>query len=89
MATDCPEDVLLNSPCNIKRIKTEKKARYFICSTEGLCTDESLKLYTYIFRYRDGDTSITKESKGTAFFGSPSGPSRRFCYKGKIWDGLE
>lgn len=92
-ATDCPDDVLQSPPCNIQLVKVGKKIRYFICGVEGsfcaIHSDIPLKLFSYIENYRNGNTTVPKESKATSFFGMPAGPSRKFCYKNKIWNGEE
>lgn len=89
-ATNCPESVLLNPPCNIKRIKYLNDFKYFACS-DLKCVEDSfytpIKLFTYIVSYREGKP-VKNEPSITSFFGS--GASRkRFCENGKIWRGPE
>lgn len=89
-ATDCPEEVLMSSPCDIKTVKTKDKIRYFICYKEGLCTNESLKLSAYVGNYRNGNTKEeTKEAAHSGFFGSGPAIKRKFCYKNRIWNGRD
>jgi len=91
-ATECPDEVLLNPPCNLKAVKFKKRIRYFICYREGLCTDTSLKLAAYIGGYRNGsgeNMTGKSEKPTTSFFGSPTPPKRKFCYQNKIWNGVD
>ncbi|MEF3280933.1 MAG: hypothetical protein K6357_08230 [Elusimicrobiota bacterium] len=87
-ATNCPEDILLNPPCNLRKIDYGDTIKYFICSkNEVLCGATSLTLYTYINSYRSGNTDIIDTSKSTAFFGTGAVKKHRFCEDGKIWTG--
>ncbi len=85
-ATNCPEDVLENPPCNIKKIDSGNGMKYFMCMKEGLCNDIQIKLALYIASYRNGNTDIP-QGKATPFFGSNPTPKKHFCEDGKIWQG--
>jgi len=86
--TDCPDDVLRTAPCDIRIIKMQPAAKYFLCySPPPVCSGESAKLATYVERYRAGDTEISEQTRSTAFFGTGGIAKKRFCYQGKIWYG--
>ncbi len=88
--TECPDMVLLSSPCDVKTIKSDKTVRYFICYKEGLCTREALILSNYVGQYRnDGGRKLIEGQTHSGFFGSGGSVKRKFCYKGRIWNGLD
>ncbi len=87
-ATNCPEDVLENPPCSVRKVESADGIRYFMCMKEGfLCNRIQLNLANYIASYRSGNTDITEGRRSTPFFGSPSTVKKRFCENGKIWQG--
>lgn len=90
--TNCPESVLLNYPCNLKKIKINNKNRYFACSDLKCANDPprytAITLYTYIVSYREGNNNNDGEDSARNFFGSTT-HKRRFCEDGKIWEGPE
>lgn len=88
--TECPDVVLLSYPCNVKTIKNDKTVRYFVCYKEGLCTREAIILSNYIEQYRhNGGKKLSQEQTYSGFFGSSGSIKRKFCYKGRIWNGLD
>ena len=88
--TECPDTVLISAPCDIKTIKNERNIKYFICYKEGLCSKEALILSGYIGSYRqDGGKQFSEKQTNSGFFGSPGSIKRKFCYKGRIWNGLD
>lgn len=88
-ATNCPEDVLLADPLNMKHINDGTRVRYLICSAGSAPCMNALNanLPNYIEAYRAGQTEILDSRTSTAFFGIGGIKKRRFCEDGKIWMG--
>ena len=86
-ATNCPEDVLLSPPCDIKKLDSGNGFRYFLCMKSDMCNHIQKILSTYIASYRSGNTDIADTQAASNFFGRPGSPKRRFCENGRIWDG--
>lgn len=89
--TNCPEDVLLNDPCNIKKIKSYDGTKYFACSSMKCVTDSfgtAIKLFSFIVSYREGLTSDISGDVSRDFFGKKT-IKKRFCEDGKVWKGPE
>lgn len=86
-ATDCPEDVLLADPLNVKLINDGARARYLICYADASPCMNTLNrnLPSFIEAYRAGRTEISDTS--TSFFGTGGVKKRRLCENGKIWLG--
>ncbi|MCX7905592.1 MAG: tetratricopeptide repeat protein, partial [Elusimicrobiales bacterium] len=85
--TNCPEDILLRAPCNIKKLDSGNGLRYFICMKEGLCNKTQMILASYITSYRSGNLQLPNTNTASNFFGKPSSSKKRFCENGKIWQG--
>lgn len=89
-ATNCPEDILLNQPCNLKKVKINDDVKYFACSSLKCSSDAyntPIRLFTYIVSYREGKP-IDLSNASRNFFGSTT-QKKRFCEDGKIWQGPE
>ena len=88
-ATDCPENVLLADPLDVKRINDGARARYMICYAEAAPCMNTLNknLPNSIEAYRAGQTEISDSRISTSFFGTGGVKKRRLCENGKIWMG--
>lgn len=88
-ATDCPENVMQDSPIKLLILNDGVRRRYMLCWFEtGLCMNGvNNKLPSYIAKYRNGDTEISDAKTSTAFFGAGGIKKRRFCENGKLWNG--
>ncbi len=86
--TTCPEEVLLNPPCNLKKLDYGDSVKYFICSKNEIsCGSTPMTLFSYIVSYRAGNTDVIDTKQSTAFFGTGAVKKHRFCEDGKIWTG--
>lgn len=83
--------MLLNNPCNIKKIKSHDGFRYFACSSMKCVTDNfgtAIKIFSFIVSYREGLNSDKSNDASRDFFGTKT-IKKRFCENGKIWRGPE
>ncbi len=88
--TDCPESVLMSAPCDMKSIKVKDRLRYFSCYKEGICSKEAMMISIYVLNYRNGNAKeIAQKSTHRGFFGSGPDVKRKFCYKNKLWNGID
>ena len=87
--TDCPEDVLLADPINMKVVNDGSRVRYLLCYLENseCMTPINKNLPSSIEAYRSGDTSVSDSKTSTAFFGSGGIKKKRLCENGKVWYG--
>lgn len=88
-ATDCPEDVMQKPPVSLLVINDGARVRYMLCFAENILCGNPVnnKLPSYIGSYREGHQEISDSKTSTSFFGTGGLKKRRFCEKGKIWDG--
>ncbi len=87
--TDCPEDVLLATPLNMKTTTDGARMRYFMCFQErDPCMNMVNKtLPAAIGSYRNGNTDISDSKTSTSFFGSGGLQKKKVCVGGKVWTG--
>ncbi|KAF0126914.1 MAG: Flp pilus assembly protein TadD [Elusimicrobia bacterium] len=82
-ATDCPQEVMLESPIFMKEIRTPARIRYFICVSCAYSNKITELIALKIEDYRAGNTHI-QTTGGTAFFGRAGVAPPKLCVDGRV-----
>lgn len=86
-ATDCPEDVMMKHPVNMRTVNDGARLRYLLCYVDkSLCMNPlNTPLPGYIEAYRAGNDHISDAKASTAFFGTGAVKKHRYCENGKVF----
>ncbi|MDQ7774165.1 MAG: hypothetical protein RDU13_11675, partial [Elusimicrobiales bacterium] len=84
-ATDCPQEVMQESPIFLKEVRTPANTRYFICVSCAQRSRITDQIALMIEDYRAGNTKI-QTSGGTAFFGRAGVAPPKLCVNGRVAD---
>ncbi len=86
-ATDCPEDVMMKHPVNMRTVNDGARLRYLLCYVDkALCMNPlNTPLPGYIEAYRAGNDHISDAKASTAFFGTGAVKKHRYCEDGKVF----